>query len=167
MLEEAVASVQTQTHTAWELITLVDDLYEGQSTTINRIAAACSGDWVFPFDDDDLLFRGCLKELVAGSDGADVVFAPPDVEGEDPQQFRGQPPMIPTPALIRRDLWNALGGYNRQRFEQEDRDLFERLMAAGAKFRRVDEVLWLYRFHPGVAGGNKSRGYVPGTWKGE
>lgn len=165
MLAECVASVEAQTFRDWELLVLCDDLYEGQSRTINRIAAEARGEWVVPFDDDDLMLPGFLAGLHAATDGddvvrpAEIVFAPPDVEGEDPGQFRREPPMIPTPALIRTDLWRRLGGYDESVREQEDRMLWHGALSAGAVFKRVDEPLWIYRFH----GGNKSRhgGMIP------
>lgn len=153
MLKQCIHSILGQTYTAWELLVLCDDEYEGQSKTINRIAAEAQGDWLCPFDDDDLMFPEFLSALFVATEDADIVYAPPQVDGEDSEPFHGEPPNIPTPALIRAGLWRDLGGYNEGVREQEDRMLWGEAMEISARFRRVDRVLWTYRFH----GANKSR----------
>lgn len=160
MLRECEASVRAQTHTAWECLTLLDAKFEGQSITLNRIAREASGDWLLPFDDDDLMLPGMLASLHAAAGLADICYAPPLVDGPDevPGTFEGKPPNIPTPALFRASLWRKLGGYDEALTQREDYDLYQRALAAKAEFVRVDERLWIYRLAHGM---NKSRGWQP------
>ncbi len=153
MLRECLDSIAKQTFLEMETLVLCDDLYEGQSVTINRIAAQARGEWLLPFDDDDLMLPEFIEKLIAASDGFDVVYAPPWVKGEGESGFHGEPPAIPTPALVRAELWFRCGGYDEKLTQQEDRGLWDRALSLHAKFKRVDERLWTYRFH----GENKSR----------
>jgi glycosyltransferase involved in cell wall biosynthesis len=148
-LAECRASVQAQTFRRWEHIIILDTEREGCSATTNRAAASAAGEWLLALAVDDLLLPGCLRALVDNSAEADVVYSPPLVWGEAPDQFHAAPPGIPATALIKREWWRA--GY--EHFEQEDRHHFERMMNDGARFVRVDQPAWVYRFH----GGNKSR----------
>jgi hypothetical protein len=105
-----------------------------------------------PLADDDLLLPGCLASLLAGQE-ADVIYSPPLVTGnEDRWWFYQEPPVIPAVALIRRTLWDDLGGYDETLSREEDRNLWVKAIEAGATFWRVLEPCWVYRQH----GGNKS-----------
>ncbi len=66
---------------------------------------------------------------------------------EDRWWFYQAPPAIPSFALIRRDLWDRLGGYNEALSREEDRDLWVKALDAGAVFKRVDAPTWVYRMH--------------------
>ncbi len=157
-LAELEASVQAQTLEAdHEHIILVDVDRDGNAVTTNRAALLANGKWLLPIADDDLLLPGALKTLLAaaeecGRDGfpADVVYSPPLVTGnEDRWWFFQEPPVIPAVALIRTDLWSELGGYDESLGREEDRDLWTRALAAGARFARVDDPCWVYRQHAG------------------
>lgn len=165
MLAEACASVAAQTCRDWEHLTLVDDDYAGCARTVNRLAEEAVGEWLFILADDDLLQPGCLQaHLDAVPDGADVIYGPPTVEGEDPGQFCGGPPGIPSASLIRWTLWEHLGGYDERLREREDRDLYERALGLGYRFHRIPDGMWTYRLgHPL---GNKSRGQTFGPQPG-
>lgn len=155
MLEECRSSVRAQTFRSWEHLVLEDVEGDGCAGTVNALAREARGEWLFLLADDDLLLPDCLESHVQVSTDADVVYGPPDVEGEDAAQFRGSPPSIPSTALIRRSLWERLGGYNQALVATEDRDFYERAMRRDvfARFQRVEHVTWKYRFH----GANKSR----------
>lgn len=154
MLAECVASVDAQTFRGWEHLVLVDEGYEGCARTVNRLAADAKADWLFLIADDDLLLPDCLAAHLSVTGGADIVYSPPVVEGEPEGPFHGDPPGIPAVALIRRSLWDELGGYDVEKSQCEDYDFYERALAAGASFHRLRESMWVYRFH----GANKSRG---------
>jgi hypothetical protein len=158
MLAECEASVDAQTFRGWEHLVLVDEEYVGCSRTVNLLAEDARGEWLFLIADDDLLLPSCLAAHLGVSGGADVVYSPPVVEGEPEAPFHGTPPGIPSSALIRRSLWNDLGGYDVEKAQCEDYDFFERAMGAGAVFHRLREQTWIYRF----GHGNKSRGKVFG-----
>lgn len=155
MLEECKASVKAQTFPDWEHLVRLDAEYEGCSGTVNELARHAVGEWLFLVADDDLLHPNCLREHLRVSATADIVYGPPLVDGEEPEQFWGQPPMIPSTALIRVSLWRTLGGYKQDLTATEDCDFFTRAMARPrfARFVRIETHEWTYRFH----GGNKSR----------
>lgn len=159
LLEECVSSVSAQTVTDFEHLVEVDERRDGCAAMMNRLASRAVGDWLLPLADDDLLLPGCLSRLVAAADAADVVYAPPLVTGnEDRWWFFQAPPAIPSCALIRRSLWDAVGGYDETLTREEDRDLWVKALGVGARFVRVDYPCWVYRMwqlDDGTAG-NKS-----------
>lgn len=158
MLQELVLSVKAQTFRDFEHLVYTDVEKEGCATACNRAVQEARGEWVFLIADDDLMLPACLQHHIEASEHADVVYAPPLVWGEDPAQFLGEPPGIPSTALIRRELWLARGGYDNALDQTEDRDLWERLLGCGARFVRVGgHPTWVYR----LGHNNKSRGWTP------
>lgn len=156
MLLEARKSVLAQTYPLqdYEHLVLEDTDHEGCAKTVNRLAARAHGDWLFILADDDLMLPACLMAHIQGCRGADIVYSPPIVWGEDGAQFCGEPPNIPSASLIKAALWRSLGGYNEDLGNSEDRDFYRRAMEKDAVFSRVNgQPTWLYRFW----GGNKSR----------
>jgi len=148
MLAECELSVRAQSDTRWEHLIEVDERRDGCAIIMNRLATEARGEWLLPLADDDLILPGCLATLLAHSDRGDVIFAPPLVTGnEDRWWFFQTPPAIPSCALIRAGLWRELGGYDERLSREEDRDLWVRALAAGARFVRVDEPCWVYRLH--------------------
>lgn len=146
MLAECRASVLSQTVDCWEHLVLEDTRREGCSTIVNRLVERAQGEWLLPLADDDLILPGCIETLLAASEDADVVYAPPLVTGnEDRWWFFQAPPVIPSTALIRRSLWLELGGYDEGLSREEDRQLWIAALAAGARFVRVDDPCWIYR----------------------
>ena len=153
LLRECEASVAAQTVRDFEHLVLLDKNGEGCAVTMNRLARRAKGEWLLPLADDDLLLPGCLEALLARSGSGDIIYAPPLVTGnEDRWWFFQEPPVIPSFALIRKQLWDDLGGYDETLKREEDRNLWVAALDAGARFVRVDEPCWVYRQH----GGNKS-----------
>jgi glycosyltransferase involved in cell wall biosynthesis len=156
MLDECVASVESQIFPDWEHMIEVDRDRVGCAVTMNRLAADAEGKWLLPLADDDLLLPGCLDRLLERSEGADVVYSPPLVTGnEDRWWFFQAPPVIPSCALISTGLWRELGGYDDRLLNEEDRDLWTRALDVGAIFVRVDEPCWIYRQHSANKSFNK------------
>lgn len=155
MLEECVASVHAQTFDHWEHLVLLDEKREGCSVMCNRMVAEARGEWLFLLADDDLALPGCLAHHLAHSADADVVYTPPLVWGlHDPWWFFQAPPVIPATALIRRELWDACGGYDESARREEDRGLWMKAVELGARFVRAEgQPTWVYRLNHG---GNKS-----------
>jgi glycosyltransferase involved in cell wall biosynthesis len=152
-LAECRASVVFQTSGHWEHLRLVDTDHQGCAATMNALAAEALGTWLLPLADDDLLLPGCIKALLGATGDADVVYPVPLVWGMEPGTYQQAPPAIPSLALIRRTLWERLGGYDTEWQREEDRRLWIRAMATGARFVRYDaQPTWVYRFH----GANKS-----------
>jgi glycosyltransferase involved in cell wall biosynthesis len=158
-LFECKTSVEYQGYPLVEHIIRGDVGLEGCATTINRCAAVAEGKWYVPLADDDLLLPGCIERLMRTeyTSGADVVYAPPLVTGnEDRWWFFQAPPAIPSFGLIRRELWEDLGGYDETLAHEEDRDFWTRALDAGANFFRVDEPCWVYRQHDNNKSFNKA-----------
>ena len=145
-LDECERSVFAQTFVDFEHLVMVDVEHAGCSVTVNKLASIAQGEWLLPLADDDLLLPGALDSLLA-ADG-DIIYSPPLVTGnEDRWWFFQEPPALPATALIRASLWRDLGGYDESLKREEDRDLWVKALAAGARFTRVDEPCWVYRMH--------------------
>lgn len=154
-LKECVASVAAQTFRQWEHLILLDEDRRGCAATMNELAGHAFGEWLLILADDDILLPRCLELLLAGAaPPAEIVYAPPLVWGEDSAQFCAAPPNIPAVALVRKTLWERLGGYSLDVPSAEDNALWRLAESRGVTFTRVDQhPTWVYRFH----GGNKSR----------
>lgn len=150
-LAECRASVLVQTFPDWEHLRLLDEHRVGCAATMNALAAEADGDWVLPLADDDLILPGCLAALLAVSDDADVVYSPPLVWGvENPWWFFQEPPAIPSFGLIRRELWEKVGGYDYLWNREEDRRFWTRAVELGARFvKAASAPTWVYRIHQG------------------
>ncbi len=157
MLAECRDSVALQ-YDVVEHHVYLDEGFQGCARAMNLLASEAVGKWILPLADDDLLLYGCVSQHLLASDGADVVYGPPEVEGESEAPFHGEPPGIPSLALISTNLWRYLGGYDESLEHCEDLDFFRRAMEVGAVFRRIPEKTWVYRIDNGI--GNKSRGHV-------
>lgn len=156
LLAECLASVRAQTIDSFEHVVELDARREGCSVAMNRAAARANGAWFLPLADDDILLPSCLETLlpVARDNPAAIVYAPPLVWGEPQEWFTQAPPVIPSFALIPRDVWFQLGGYDERASREEDRKMWIAALAAGIPFVRADErPTWVYRL---AHGGNKS-----------
>jgi len=154
MLAENKRSVAAQTFRNLEHVVIEDTEREGCSATYNKLAERAKGEGLFILADDDLLLPGCIQAHIDASADADIVYAPPLVWGlHDPWWFYQAPPAIPAVALMRRELWHDLGGYDETAVREEDRKLWIRAMETGATFKRIStNPTWVYRIH----GNNKS-----------
>lgn len=154
LLAECVASVKAQTFDACEHLIQLDMEREGCAVVMNGLAKRAQGEWLLPLADDDLILPDCVATLVEHVNDADVIYPPPLVWGQPQEWFTQAPPVIPSFALIRRSLWMDLGGYDETLIREEDRDMWIKAMAAGARFVRADSrPTWVYRLGHG---GNKS-----------
>jgi glycosyltransferase involved in cell wall biosynthesis len=161
LLEECAASVDAQTGgISVEHIVVPDEGHWGCAKTMNLCVDLAVGEWLLPLADDDLLLPGAVRALVeeafSGDAAVDVVYAPPLVSGnEDRWWFFQAPPCIPATALVRASLWRDLGGYNERLDHEEDRDLWTKMLDAGATFARIDYPCWVYRMHAANKSFNK------------
>lgn len=117
---------------------------------MNWLVADTDSTWIVALADDDLLDPEFAEVLLDQSAGADVVYPWCRVTGSDwsPNRLFREDALrrqnfIPQCALIRRDLWERLGGWTPM--EYEDWDFWKRALDIGARFRCVPEVLWTYR----------------------
>lgn len=161
MLRDAIASVLRQTHNPVEHLIGVDASRRGAGDVLNRQLARATGDWVMVLDDDDLLDPMHIDIALAASDGVDVVYTMPRVEGGafgnyevpfNPQLLAAGFNCVSHTALMRTDLVRKVDGWRDVR--AFDLDLFCRLEQIGAEFHQVPEVTWTYRLH----GSNWSHG---------
>jgi glycosyltransferase involved in cell wall biosynthesis len=160
LLEDCRASVAAQTVPVAHLVG-VDLSREGPATVRNRLAADSNADWLLPLDDDDLIDPDCVATLLKHADGADVVYPWCRVEDHGnglapwcPNRLYSPDALlrynfIPVTALVSAELWAKVGGMP-EGVAVEDWIFWKRCLAAGARFRCVDEVLWSYR--RGVSG---------------
>lgn len=158
MLKECARSVDAQTlaRDRYEHLIRRDEEHEGCAVTVNTLAAGAQGEWLLPLADDDLLLPGAINALLEASGEGDIVYSPPLVTGnEDRWWFFQAPPCIPSSALIRRSLWDDIGGYDETLKHEEDRDLWTKALDIGARFVRVNEPAWVYRQHAGNKSFNK------------
>jgi glycosyltransferase involved in cell wall biosynthesis len=156
LLAECRASVLAQTVPVEHLV-MEDVGREGPQVVRNRLSMLSESEWLLPLDDDDLLDPDCVETLLAYADDADVVYPFCRVEGRDDfyvvnklwsERSLMLGNFIPVTALIRRDLFDLLGGY--RRVQLEDWDFWKRAALHGARFVCCPEVLWTYRFLAGV-----------------
>ena len=165
MLEEAKASVRAQTFGDVEHLIAVDPDRRGAGPLLNIMLGEVLSEWVMVLDDDDLLDPNHLATLHEHIDGADVVYSMPRVEGgtftlyDAPfdREALAQRNIVSHNALMRTQAVRAIGGWCALR--HFDWDLFRRLDAVGARFRKVDAVTWTYRLH----GSNWSQGTLAGS----
>ncbi len=157
LLREAWRSVEAQTVKVEHLVAM-DDAREGPSVVRNWLAARADPavEWLLPLDDDDLLDPDCVQELLSHSGACDVIYpwcrVQDFAEGLEPwcpnRLFNAETLLaynyIPVTCLIRKSLWDEVGGMPNLP-HAEDWRFFKRCLAAGAVFRCVDEVLWTYR----------------------
>lgn len=163
MLAEAVASVKQQGHEVQHLIG-VDHTRRGAGPVLNDLLADAVGEWVMVVDDDDLLLPHHLDTIqpVIESDGWDVIYTLPEVEGGgffnyerpyDPQMLR-RFNMVSHNAAMRTELVRQVGGW--APVKEFDWRMFQALSGIGARFCRLPERTWVYRVDHEF--GNWSRG---------
>lgn len=155
LLKECRASIVSQTYSSVQHVVEMDESREGCSVMVNRAVERSTGEWLFLLADDDLALPRCLELHAELAGDADIVYGPPLVWGiHDPWWYFQAPPAIPATALIRKELFLELGGYDEGVVREEDRGLWTAAMEAGARFRRIEgNPTWVYRL---AHGGNKS-----------
>ena len=133
----------------------------GLSSARNHGFRAARAPLVLPLDADNLLRPLLLREGVAhmaADPACDVVYG-------DRQLFGGQRRRVRIPpfdlgsilggnnldacALMRRSLWERLGGYDEGMSGLEDWEFWIRAGAAGARFEQLSEIAQDYRVRPG------------------
>jgi GT2 family glycosyltransferase/glycosyltransferase involved in cell wall biosynthesis len=114
--------------------------------------------FVLPLDADNQLLPECCECLLAALRGTDVAFAYPTIQkfGEE-SKFMGNMPYEPVRfvggnfidamALVSKEAWASVGGYENVRFGWEDYDFWCRLAEHGLRGTWVRQTLAKYRVH--------------------
>jgi len=150
--QESVRRAANASGIRFEHVTVIDHDREGPQTVTNRAASMAKGDWVLPLADDDWLHDDFFQVLTPYMDSADVVsgwchtttdeWCPNMLFNERVLRLRN---FLPATALIRKSLWDQLGGY--RDCGLEDWDFWKRALDVGARFAHVPEVVWTFRIH--------------------
>ncbi len=157
LLDRCIASVQAQTIRVEHLVR-TDENREGPATIRNHLAAQAQTRWILPLDDDDTLDPACVQTLLERAEDAEIVYPWCRMEGRTdgwiPNKLFSVEALfkqnfIPVTALIRRDSFLMLGGY--QSIPLEDWALWQWAYLHGLEFKCVPEVLWTYYHHEGQA----------------
>jgi glycosyltransferase involved in cell wall biosynthesis len=110
-----------------------------QPDTLEKLHAAMST------HDADIAYCGWQN---VGDGITSEPYIPPAYETEDPvAHFLRTCPWPIHAALVRRELVQRLGGFSERRYASMDYDFWLRALGAGARIRRVPEVLAFYRWH--------------------
>lgn len=168
-LLQAVYSVEQQIEKPKDTIIVQDTEGVGPGFMRNFGVNRATTEWIAFLDDDDEFLPHHLATLVhtANIYCADVVWPWFRVQGgTDPfpknrgkQWDVGHPHIFPITTLVRRSWFQEVGGFDDGHMldpndpesgrivNGEDWRLWLRLSEAGARFRHVDEVTWLWNHH--------------------
>jgi hypothetical protein len=155
LLHELGQSIARQTAHPYEWIVRTDWERLGPAPLVNEMVAEVETEWVFRCDDDDLFDTNhfeVIGEYLTGD--FDIVYSWPRVDppgwiGVDglqvvfPMERIHDINWIASAAAVKTDLWDHLGGY--RDVPNEDHDLWQRAVTAGAKFLCIPRVTWTYR----------------------
>lgn len=153
-------------------------LHNGEVTARNEAIkhANSNSTYLLNHDSDDISFPAKLKRLVEYLETHPEIAVVGclaeyfDDEGND----KGQPPiecqperiretfgkvnsMINSAALIRREVFNKIGGYREEYRSVDDYDFFTRALCAGFELANVPEVLHRIRLHPESIGNTRAK----------
>ena len=159
LLEECKKSVLAQTWKGDVFHAIgVDNAKVGAATMRNNIVRGLdpSYDWLAFVDDDDMLLPEHIATLVSASNGADVVYSNCQEEGFtktwNTREFNydavKEANYIPVTVLMRRSMFEKVGGFQSEPYPGEDQHLWLRAALAGARFAYVPQTTWTYRQHP-------------------
>lgn len=162
-LNECLDSVRQQTVRPYAHLIGVDYARRDNAVMQNQLAATVDTEWLVLLADDDMLYPTHLERCLEVADGFDVVYPYADMStwpSSAPQAKLINQPWDPERikvlnwipggcALIRTEMWNAVGGCSTSRLHRHNHDwiMWQQIAAAGGRFRCIPEPLWLYRFH--------------------
>ncbi len=159
LLEECKVSIKLQKWSGEVLHAIGEDHSGiGAAAMRNKIVRDLdpSYEWIAFVDDDDKILPNHLDVLAAVSSDADVVYSECNEEGFiktwDTREFDYKAVKssnyIPVTVLMRRSMFEKVGGFKTQPYPGEDQWLFLRAYEAGCRFVYVPQVTWTYRKHP-------------------
>lgn len=129
--------------------------------SINTGFRVSGGVYISWTSDDNMYKPDAIQRMVNELEGreADIVYANYDVIDEtgtvikedvtdgNVDRLRYDQNMIGACFLYKREVQEALNGYDRNRFLLEDYDFWLRALEAGFRYHFIDESLYLYRTH--------------------
>jgi len=168
-LREAIASVEAQTYSDWQIVEVMHDKTQGEN--INRGLQIADGEFIKVLHDDDILPPNSLMDLYEGIQGYDWVCGDHQTFGDkvfcpNPEIWKGCNPTLEGmiecnqiaggTTLYRKDVLLEVGGYDITLFTGEEYDLNLKLLSKNYTCNYIGCVVHNYRLH----GYNKS--YSPG-----
>jgi GT2 family glycosyltransferase len=163
-LPRAIASVFAQTLPKHELQLLVN--YSADPalflTNWNDLCSIAKGEYVCILGDDDTMEPAYIQTCISALDasGADIAYT--NVQGIDAHGYKTgiyEPPSVITldtmrggnkiwsSSIVRRDLWQRIGGYDMTIPYVHDYDFWVRCLKAGARTQYVPIVGWNHYAH--------------------
>lgn len=155
MLVNCMESVRNQT--VLPRAHLIGTDYEriGPEGMFNQLIDKSTTEWVAPLCDDDVYYPNFIERLVAEAEDADMIYPWVNVVGHprswnpnslfDPVRLMHEN-YIPATVLIRKSVWEELGGYPESN-GCEDWLMWIKMVQAQKRIKCLPEVLWEYRFH--------------------
>ena len=172
-LDEALKSLHNQSYENFEIVFSQGERTQGQN--INAGLVRARGEFIKILHDDDVLPPNSLRDLRRGI--GDFAWACADFEtfGEecycDPVAYIGRVPLLSMlvnknnigggTTLYRKDVLNAIGGYDETLWTGEEYELHMRLLHRGYACTYIPKIVHRYRLHEK----NKSYYMGPGEKK--
>lgn len=159
LLYECKDAVKAQTWAGSILHAISEDCSGvGAATMRNNIVRGVDSSykWLAFVDDDDIIMPEHIATLIENSDGADIVYSDCLEKGFTKtwctREFNyaevQSANYIPVTVLMRRSMFDKVGGFQTKPYPGEDQHLWLRAALAGARFRYVPQTTWTYRKHP-------------------
>lgn len=154
MLAECMEAVRNQTWQPKAHIIGIDYERIGPARMINKVIGEATTEWIAPIADDDLMHPTYIERLLTEAGDADMIYPWCEVIGTrngwnpnslfDPVRLRSAN-YIPATVLIKKSVWEELGGY--PEIVCEDHGMWLKMLDAEKKIKCLPEILWTYRFH--------------------
>jgi len=155
MVVNAIDSVSKQNIQPENHIILVDTKKNGNFNTYQKLLEMADTEWVCFLDDDDIFYPNHLEKLIKNSNGYDVIYSNPSIVNDDTDWVHYLEPfsydklmvdsIVPMTALVKKDLILQSGGF--KTVQHCDYLLWKALAQQGAKFNKIEDITWEYRFH--------------------
>lgn len=146
-----------------KIVLLKNEKNLGLNATLNRCLAAAKGDFIARMDGDDLCEPDRFqKQLAALAENPDMAIVSSDMTYFDesgtwgrsysaprpePKDFLNGTPFCHAPCMVRREAYEAVGGYTESEkfLRVEDYDLWVKMYAAGFRGMNLAEPLYHMR----------------------
>ena len=148
MLKEALASLEAQTVKPDEIIVMKEPKEINAWERVNMGVRKSKTDAFFVLCDDDMVAPTFIEETAKLMEqwNCDIVSTPLKNFGEaDSVHGCGEHPFVT--ALIRRSLFDKIGGYDIKAGLAADADFYYSAFELGARWEKLGEPLFLYRVH--------------------